>query len=88
MFEERAKLFRYVEKEWRERGTGILKLLHNPVQGSVRVLMRRDQVSPATGISSLCQQLFTLDPTNLTFHQFSCILMTVFVSEACLYECK
>lgn len=44
LFEERAKLFRFVEKEWRERGTGVMKLLHNPAQGSVRVLMRRDQV--------------------------------------------
>ncbi|KAK7072855.1 hypothetical protein SK128_020456 [Halocaridina rubra] len=43
LFEERAKLFRYVDKEWRERGTGVIKLLHNPAQGSVRVLMRRDQ---------------------------------------------
>ncbi|KAG0717434.1 E3 SUMO-protein ligase RanBP2 [Chionoecetes opilio] len=43
LFEERAKLFRYVEKEWRERGTGLMKLLHNPGQQSVRVLMRRDQ---------------------------------------------
>ncbi|KAK8724994.1 hypothetical protein OTU49_011020 [Cherax quadricarinatus] len=43
LFEERAKLFRFMEKEWRERGTGVMKLLHNPSQRSVRVLMRRDQ---------------------------------------------
>ncbi|XP_042203503.1 ranBP2-like and GRIP domain-containing protein 3 isoform X1 [Homarus americanus] len=43
LFEERAKLFRFVDKEWRERGTGVMKLLHNPSQGSARVLMRRDQ---------------------------------------------
>ncbi|XP_050685892.1 E3 SUMO-protein ligase RanBP2-like isoform X2 [Eriocheir sinensis] len=43
LFEERAKLFRFVDKEWRERGTGVMKLLHNPGQSSARVLMRRDQ---------------------------------------------
>lgn len=43
LFEERAKLFRWSDKEWKERGTGTMKLLHNPSQSSVRVLMRRDQ---------------------------------------------
>ncbi|CAL4133606.1 unnamed protein product, partial [Meganyctiphanes norvegica] len=43
LFEERSKLFRWCDKEWKERGTGTMKLLHNPSQCSVRVLMRRDQ---------------------------------------------
>ncbi|KAK8396428.1 hypothetical protein O3P69_005465 [Scylla paramamosain] len=43
LFEERARLFRFVDKEWKERGTGVMKLLHNPGQESARVLMRRDQ---------------------------------------------
>ncbi|KAK4319922.1 hypothetical protein Pmani_009183 [Petrolisthes manimaculis] len=43
LFEERAKLFRFVDREWKERGTGIMKVLHNPAQSVARVLMRREQ---------------------------------------------
>ena len=45
LFEDRAKLFRMVSKEWKERGTGVLKILHHANKGTVRILMRRDQVS-------------------------------------------
>lgn len=44
LFESRAKLFRYLEKEWKERGVGIVKILKNRVSNKVRLLMRRDQV--------------------------------------------
>ncbi|KAG8233420.1 hypothetical protein J437_LFUL013414 [Ladona fulva] len=43
----RAKLFRYdtgeAPPEWKERGTGEVKLLHNPDRRTVRVVMRRDK---------------------------------------------
>nr|CAD7443293.1 unnamed protein product [Timema bartmani] len=44
LFEQRAKLFRFVDKEWKERGVGQIKILFNAVSGKSRVLMRREQV--------------------------------------------
>jgi E3 SUMO-protein ligase RanBP2 len=44
MFNERAKLYRFVEKQWKERGVGTMKILHNEQTDTVRILMRRDQV--------------------------------------------
>ena len=45
MFEERARLFRFIpeSKEWKERGLGQAKLLVDPESGRVRFLMRREE---------------------------------------------
>ena len=45
MFEMRAKLYRFDKEmnEWKERGTGTLKLLQHRDSQFVRLLMRRDQ---------------------------------------------
>ena len=46
LFSSVAKLYRYVakEKRWKERGTGLVKLLKDPHSQKVRFLMRRDQI--------------------------------------------
>ncbi|KAK0546535.1 Ran GTPase binding protein Sbp1 [Tilletia horrida] len=45
LFKIRAKLFRFEKdtKEWKERGTGDVRLLENKASGKVRLVMRRDK---------------------------------------------
>lgn len=45
LYKVRAKLFRFHAdtKEWKERGTGDVKILKHKVTGRVRILMRRDK---------------------------------------------
>lgn len=46
LFCQRAKLYRYdvTTKEWKERGVGELKILKHPLNGTYRLLLRREQV--------------------------------------------
>ena len=44
LYSHRAKLFRYTEGEWKERGLGDVKVLKHRVSGKLRVLMRREQI--------------------------------------------
>jgi len=41
----RAKLFKFDRdtREWKERGTGDVRLLKNPTSGKIRLVMRRDK---------------------------------------------
>lgn len=47
MTHRRAKLYRFASEndppEWKERGTGDVKLLKHKEKGTIRVLMRRDK---------------------------------------------
>ena len=44
LFVHRAKLYRKVGSEWKERGLGNIKILHHTNNDKVRLLMRREQV--------------------------------------------
>ena len=45
VFKMRAKLFKFVREsnEWRERGTGDVRLLRHKENGKTRLVMRRDK---------------------------------------------
>ena len=44
LFESRAKMYRCVKAEWKEKGVGVVKILEHKETKKCRVLMRRDQV--------------------------------------------
>jgi Ran-binding protein 1 len=43
IFKIRARIFRLREKEWKERGTGDLKLLRNNEEKKIRLILRQDK---------------------------------------------
>lgn len=45
VFKMRAKLFKFVRdsNEWKERGTGDVRLLKHKINGKTRLVMRRDK---------------------------------------------
>lgn len=69
VFSQRATLFRYNSgtREWKERGTGEMKVLHRVGHGTYRLLLRREQVHKV-----VCNLLITLDleilPLNTSEH--------------------
>merc|ERR1712048_44837 len=44
VFESRAKVYRYDDKKWKERGIGELKLLQHKQSLTSRIVMRREQI--------------------------------------------
>lgn len=62
LFKMRAKLFRFDKptNQWKERGTGDVKLLKHSKSGKVRILMRRDKTH------KICANHFLLPELKLT----------------------
>ena len=44
LYAQRAKLYRFVDNEWKERGIGDVKFLRHRSTGIVRIIMRRERV--------------------------------------------
>ncbi|XP_034238546.1 E3 SUMO-protein ligase RanBP2-like isoform X2 [Thrips palmi] len=60
LFVRRAKLFRFVAGEWKERGVGDIKILKHNITGKPRILMRREQVH------KICANHFILPEMELS----------------------
>ena len=43
LFKARAKLYRWKDSEWKERGTGEVKILRNKTSNKIRVIMRQEK---------------------------------------------
>lgn len=59
----RAKLYRFVDKDWKERGIGDIKILKNK-EGFSRILMRRDQTHKICANHKITKELILTTPAN------------------------
>jgi len=75
VFKMRAKLFRYhpESKEWKERGTGDVRLLKHVETGKVRLVMRRDKT-----LKVCANHYSTFSPISPRFLGLRCL---------CVYLC-
>lgn len=62
LLENRAKLYRFVDGEWKERGKGVCKILEHKESGRIRLLMRRDQVCAVH--LYICRTMFRQNSTQ------------------------
>ena len=77
LFEAKAKNYRF-ETEWKEKGTGVLKLLQHKETRKVRLLMRRDKTL------KICANFLVLPSCKLSEHSGSdksCVFTTQDFSE-------
>ncbi|KAK9512906.1 hypothetical protein O3M35_001217 [Rhynocoris fuscipes] len=68
MFVGRAKLLRFVDKNWKEKGTGDLKILKDKSNNKARILMRREKVHKVCANHFLTpdMELFSMQPSTGT----------------------
>ncbi|XP_017279338.1 E3 SUMO-protein ligase RanBP2 isoform X2 [Kryptolebias marmoratus] len=65
LFKKRARLYRWDRdlSQWKERGTGDIKILFHPAKHFYRILMRRDQVMKVCANHTICQSM-EIKPMN------------------------
>ncbi|NXW47430.1 RANG protein, partial [Nyctiprogne leucopyga] len=84
LFKMRAKLFRFASEndlpEWKERGTGDVKLLKHKEKGTIRLLMRRDKTL------KICANHYM--PTNALHKTFPRVSFLKIGSIRCCKEVK
>uniref|UniRef100_A0A1A9WNS8 E3 SUMO-protein ligase RanBP2 n=1 Tax=Glossina brevipalpis TaxID=37001 RepID=A0A1A9WNS8_9MUSC len=62
----RAKLLSYVDKEWKERGIGDIKILKNNEERIYRILMKQDQTNKICVNHKITSELLLTTPQNET----------------------
>lgn len=71
LFKERTKLYRWDRDlgQWKERGTGDIKILFHPVKHFYRILMRRDQILKVCANHTITKAM-DLKPMNVSANAF------------------
>lgn len=89
LFSNRAKLFKYVNSEWKERGVGVFKILKHPQTNKIRFLMRRDQVHKICLNHLVDKNLkIALRPERETIYQWFTADFSEGISEPSMFNLK
>lgn len=82
LYKHRCKLFRFRDEQWKERGTGDVKLLKHREMGKVRVLMRQEKTLKITANhvgTSCCDHLLSqhcADFLSTRSFRAQCLMLT------------